>query len=49
VGGWGEPQFRRGAYTAYVVLFICTYFVGSIHGTDENAKRRTEFTVLKAL
>ncbi len=26
VGGWGESQFRRGAYT--VVLFICTYFVG---------------------
>jgi hypothetical protein len=25
VGGWGESQFRRGAYT--VVLFICTYFV----------------------
>ncbi len=25
VGGWGEFQFRRGAYT--VVLFICTYFV----------------------
>jgi hypothetical protein len=24
---WGESQFRRGAYT--VVLFICTYFVGS--------------------
>ncbi len=23
VGGWGESQFRRGAYT--VVLFICTY------------------------
>ncbi len=27
VGGWGESQFRRGAYT--VVLFICTYFVVS--------------------
>jgi hypothetical protein len=26
LGGWGESQFRRGAYT--VVLFICTYFVG---------------------
>jgi hypothetical protein len=25
VGGWGESQFQRGAYT--VVLFICTYFV----------------------
>ncbi len=25
VGGWGESQFRRRAYT--VVLFICTYFV----------------------
>ncbi len=25
VGGWGESQFRRGAYT--LVLFICTYFV----------------------
>ncbi len=25
VWGWGETQFRRGAYT--VVLFICTYFV----------------------
>ncbi len=25
VGGWGESQVRRGAYT--VVLFICTYFV----------------------
>jgi hypothetical protein len=25
VGGWGESQFRRGAYT--VVLFICMYFV----------------------
>jgi hypothetical protein len=25
VGGWGESQFRQGAYT--VVLFICTYFV----------------------
>jgi hypothetical protein len=25
VGGWGESQFRRVAYT--VVLFICTYFV----------------------
>ncbi len=25
VGGWGESQFRRGAYT--VVLFICTYSV----------------------
>jgi hypothetical protein len=25
VGGWGESQFRRGAYT--VVLFIFTYFV----------------------
>ncbi len=25
VGGWGESQFRRGAYT--VVLFKCTYFV----------------------
>jgi hypothetical protein len=25
LGGWGESQFRRGAYT--VVLFICTYFV----------------------
>jgi hypothetical protein len=25
VGGWGESQFRRGAYT--VVLFTCTYFV----------------------
>ncbi len=27
VGGWGESQFRRGAYTYTVVLFICTYFV----------------------
>jgi hypothetical protein len=25
VGGWGESQFRRGAYT--VVLFKCTHFV----------------------
>ncbi len=29
VGGWGESQFRRGAYT--VVLFICTYFVLHTH------------------
>ncbi len=28
LGGWGESQFRRGAYT--VVLFICTYFVPSL-------------------
>jgi len=28
VGGWGESQFRRGAYT--VVLFICTYFVSTV-------------------
>ncbi len=27
VGGWGESQFRRGAYT--VVLFICSYFVNT--------------------
>ncbi len=29
MGGWGESQFRRGAYT--VVLFICTYFVVVTH------------------
>ncbi len=32
VGGWGEFQFRRGAYT--VVLFICTYFVPVLHHTE---------------
>ncbi len=32
VGGWGEPQFWRGAYT--VVLFICTYFVAQINFGD---------------
>jgi hypothetical protein len=30
MGGWGESQIRRGAYT--VVLFICTYFVDCIIG-----------------
>jgi hypothetical protein len=32
VGGWGESQFRRGAYT--VVLFICTYFVAPVKQND---------------
>ncbi len=35
LGGWGESQFQRGAYT--VVLFICTYFVisYSVSSTQE--------------
>ncbi len=37
VGGWGESQFRRGAYT--VVLFICTYFV--IHSIETFQTIRT--------
>ncbi len=39
VGGWGESQFRRGAYT--VVLFICTYFV--VATCDTTSRRTAEF------
>jgi hypothetical protein len=37
VGGWGESQFRRGAYT--VVLFICTYFVAVSNKLTDDGRR----------
>jgi hypothetical protein len=41
VGGWGESQFRRGAYT--VVLFICTYFVAHRHMNLEIGTEAAQF------
>ncbi len=41
VGGWGESQFRRGAYT--VVLFICTYFVPSALKREHPALQNSKF------